>query len=65
VAAYEKILAKIATTVLGKPISGLISALKRNSVELSKVTSDFKFEVNKYQVVSFYERLAMGGSWPR
>jgi hypothetical protein len=60
VATYGEILAKIATTVLDKPMSGLISALKRNSVELSKVASDFKFEVNKYKVVSFYERLAMG-----
>ena len=58
-ASYGKVLAKIATIVMNKPSSRLVPALKRNSDELMRLTSDFKFQLSNYQVVSFYEMKPM------
>ncbi|KIM82087.1 hypothetical protein PILCRDRAFT_820986 [Piloderma croceum F 1598] len=54
-AAYGVILAKIASTVLNRPNSSLLSALQTNSNELMRLSSEFKFRLPQYQVVSFYE----------
>jgi len=54
-AAYGAILAKIATTVLNKPNPSLLNALQTNSNELMRLSSEFKFRLAQYQVVSFYE----------
>jgi hypothetical protein len=54
-AAYGDILAKIASTVLNRPNSSLLSALQTNSNELMRLSSEFKFRLPQYQVVSFYE----------
>jgi PGAP1-like protein len=59
-AAYGSLLANIATFVMNKHKPSLVEALKQNSVELLKLTSDFRHELNKYKVVSFYERRPTG-----
>lgn len=55
VASYGKILAKVATSVMNRPSSRLIKALQTNSDALVRLTSDFRFQLPNYQVVSFYE----------
>lgn len=52
---YGKVLINIATTVLQKPTSRLIDALQTNSDQLLRLTSEFKFQLPKYKVASFYE----------
>jgi hypothetical protein len=58
-ASYGKILANIATTMMNKPTPRLISALQVNSGSLMRLTSDFKFQLPNYHVVSFYETRPM------
>ena len=58
-AAYGKILAKVATAVMNKPPSKLLGALQSNSDTLTRLTSDFKHQLPKHQIVSFYERKPM------
>ncbi|MCJ1255882.1 Kinesin light chain 3 [Lignoscripta atroalba] len=54
-ATYGKILANIATTASRRPTSQLLNALQVNSEFLMGLTSNFKFQLPNYQVVSFYE----------
>lgn len=58
-AAYGKVLAKIATTVLNKPPPRLVNALQTNSEALMRLTTDFRFQLPRYQVYSFYEMKPM------
>ena len=58
-ATYGKVLAKIATTVMNKPNSKLIQALTSNSDELGRLTSDFRHQLPRYSVVTFYETKPM------
>ena len=57
--AYGKILATLATAVLNKPPPNLLHALQENSEALMRLTTDFRFQVLKYQVYSFYEMRPM------
>ena len=54
-ASYGKVLATLATAVLNRPSPRLVNALKVNSETLMQLTTDFRFQVPKYQVYSFYE----------
>src|SRR2546421_45713 len=58
-AAYGKVLASLATTVLNKPSPRLVNALQVNSEALMRLTTDFRFQLPKYQVYSFYEMKPM------
>ena len=58
-ATYGKILANVATGVMHKPKSKLISALQSNSETLMKLTSEFKFEAPNMNVTTFYETKPM------
>src|SRR5436309_7324797 len=60
-ASYGKLLANLATAVMNKPTSRLVSALQANSDSLMRLTSDFKFQLPNYHVVSFYEMKPMEG----
>ena len=57
---YGKILANVATGVMHKPQSKLISALRNNSDTLMRLTSEFKFEAPKMQIMTFYETKPIG-----
>jgi hypothetical protein len=57
---YAAVLAKVATVVFNKPESKVLTALKTNSDDLMKLTSDFRFLVRRYQVVSLHETQPMG-----
>lgn len=50
----------MATKVMDNPTSRLLSALQTNSSSLMRLTSEFKFELPRYQVLSFYELKPMG-----
>jgi len=54
-AAYGKVLATVATTVLHTPAPRLVNALQVNSEALMRLTTDFRFQLPRYQVYSFYE----------
>lgn len=41
--------------MMNRPSSRLIDALRANSDALLRLTSDFRFQLSNYQVVSFYE----------
>lgn len=58
-AAYGKILATVASTMINKPTSKLLSALQGNSDTLARLTSDFRHQLPQYRIVSFYERKPM------
>ena len=58
-AAYGKVLTSLATTVLNKPSPRLVNALQVNSEALVRLTTDFRFQLPKYQVYSFYEMKPM------
>lgn len=58
-AAYGKVLATLAATVLNKPSPRLVDALQANSEALMRLTTDFRFLLPKYQVYSFYEMKPM------
>ena len=58
-AAYGKVLATLATTVLNKPSPRLINALQVNSEALMRLTTDFRFQLPDYKVYSFYEMKPM------
>lgn len=58
-ASYGKILANVATGVMHKPKSKLISALQSNSEKLMELTLEFKFEAPNLQIVTFYETKPM------
>ena len=52
---YGKILANVATGVIHKPKSKLISALQSNSETLMRLTSEFKFAAPDLEILTFYE----------
>ncbi|KAI9765218.1 MAG: hypothetical protein M1840_007710 [Geoglossum simile] len=54
-AEYGKVLANVAANVMQRPTSRLMNALKANSDQLLRLTSEFGIRPPKYQVVSFYE----------
>jgi hypothetical protein len=54
-ATYPKVLSNIATTLTNSPPSKLIAALRRNSDALERLTSEFKHQIPRYKIVSFYE----------
>jgi len=58
-AAYGKVLATLATAVLHKPAPQLVNALQANSDALMRLTTDFRFQLPRYQVYSFYETKPM------
>ena len=58
-ATYGKVLATLATAVLNKPPPRLVTALQVNSEALMELTTNFRFQVPKYQVYSFYEMRPM------
>lgn len=54
-ASYGKVLANVASTMMNKPTSRLLSALQTNSDTLSRLTDEFRFQLPNYQLVSFFE----------
>ncbi|KAN0070627.1 hypothetical protein V8E54_011496 [Elaphomyces granulatus] len=58
-AAYGKVLAGVAITVMHNPSLALIKALHVNSEALMRLTTDFRFQLPKYQISSFYEMKPM------
>ena len=58
-AVYGKLLANVAQTMTHRPPARLVSALQTNSDVLMRLTSDFRFQLPQYQVVSFYEQRPM------
>lgn len=52
-------LAKVATVILNRPGSKVLTALKTNSDDLMRLTSEFRFQVKRFQVVSLYEMKPM------
>jgi len=56
---YGAVLAKVASVVLKSPESKVLTALKTNSDDLMRLTSEFKCQVKKYQVISLYEMKPM------
>jgi hypothetical protein len=53
------VLANVAQTMTRKPPARLLSALQTNSDVLLRLTSDFRFQLPQYQVVSFFEQRPM------
>ncbi|KAI9764475.1 MAG: hypothetical protein M1840_008401 [Geoglossum simile] len=58
-AAYGKVLATVATVALNKPPPRLVNVLQVNSEALMRLTTDFRLQLPKYQVYSFYEMKPM------
>jgi hypothetical protein len=58
-ATYGKVLANVAQTMTHRPSSRLLSALQTNSDVLQRLTSDFRFQLPQYHIVSFYEQRPM------
>lgn len=58
-AVYGKVLANVAQIMTRKPSARLVSALQTNSDVPLRLTSDFRFQLPQYQVVSFYEQRPM------
>lgn len=54
-AGYGQVLATLATIAVDKPLPHLVNALRENSEALMRLTSDFRLQLQKYQVYSFYE----------
>ncbi|KAH0556587.1 hypothetical protein GP486_005564 [Trichoglossum hirsutum] len=54
-AAYGRVLVNVATSVMRRPTSRLISVLQMNSDQLARLTLQFGSQSPRYQVVSFYE----------
>jgi hypothetical protein len=59
-ATYGKVLATVAQKLSHRPSPRLIKALETNSDVLLRLTSDFKFQLPRYGIVSFYEQRPMG-----
>jgi len=59
-AAYGKVLAEVATKVMHNPSPALVNALQANSEALMRLTTDFRFQLPKYRICSFYEMKPMG-----
>lgn len=58
-AAYGKVLASVANAAMRQPSSRLLNALRTNSDSLMQLTSNFRFQLPRYQIVSFYEQRPM------
>lgn len=58
-ASYGNVFASIANAVMIKPPPRLINALQSNSGALMRLTTDFRSQLPKYQVYSFYEMKPM------
>lgn len=58
-AVYGKVLANVAQAMARRPPARLLSALQANSGILLRLTSDFRFQLPQYQVVSLYEQRPM------
>ncbi len=57
---YGKVLANVATGLMHKPKSKLISALQSNSETLMRLTTEFnKFEATNMEIMTFYETKSM------
>ncbi|MCJ1303205.1 hypothetical protein MMC08_006013 [Hypocenomyce scalaris] len=54
-ASYANVLTKVASMATNSPTSKLVSALQSNSDSLMRLTSNFKFQLKNYNVVSFFE----------
>ena len=54
-AGYGQFLATLVTHAVDKPLPQLLNALRENSEALMRLTSDFRLQLPKYQVYSFYE----------
>ncbi|KAJ9607048.1 hypothetical protein H2200_008120 [Cladophialophora chaetospira] len=54
-ATYGKVLASVAQCVSRRPLPRLLTALRTNSEVLSRLTTDFRFQLLDYEVCSFYE----------
>jgi hypothetical protein len=52
---YGSVLANLASAFMNTPNPRLIAALKTNSDTLLRLTSDFKFELPKYKIATFFE----------
>ena len=55
IADYGSILANIASSVTNRPTSQLLTNLRANSDALSQLTSNFKHQMPRLKIVSFYE----------
>lgn len=54
-AVYGKVLANVAHAVARKPPAHLLATLQTNSDVLLRLTSDFRFQLPQYQVMSFFK----------
>lgn len=61
-ATYGETLASVVRMVTLKPSSQLLKALRSNSDDLYKLSTYFQSELQRLQIVSFYERQPMAGS---
>jgi hypothetical protein len=60
-ATYEKVLANVAQAISHRPPPRLLSALRMNSDVLSRLTTDTRFQLPDYEVISFYEQRPVTG----
>ncbi|KAH0555801.1 hypothetical protein GP486_006255 [Trichoglossum hirsutum] len=58
-AAYGKVLATVATVILNNPPPRLVNTLQVNSETLMRLTTEFRLQLPRYQVYSFYEMKPM------
>ena len=58
-ASYGKVLASVAATVMHRPGSKIIDALRSNSDTLQRLNSDFRSQLVNYRILTFYETRAM------
>lgn len=59
--AYATVLSNIAIALRNKTQPRLVKALQINSEELMQLAADFRLQVSKYHVYSFYETEPMKG----
>lgn len=60
-ATYGKVLANVAQFVSHRPPARLLSALQTNSDILSRLTTDFRFQLPDHEVCSFFEQRPLKG----
>ncbi|KAI9889263.1 MAG: hypothetical protein M1814_005638 [Vezdaea aestivalis] len=56
---YGAVLDRVAHTMLRKPSSKLLDALRQNSDELYKLSSNFQYQLPRLEIVSFYKSKPM------
>lgn len=54
-ARYGAVLARVAQKAIHSPPPRLLRALKDNSRELERLRDDFRFQLSRYEIASFYE----------